>query len=114
MDYMETTPIVARLLLTGLDELKKTIIVLLGLFVITSLPLASAVILEESGSSIEPPDSNTTYTIGNNLSFSNVVIGDIAPYFNNSIFWIEPDSGVASVVINSLTSFNVTATDDVV
>ena len=87
-------------------------VALVGLMLFTLLPLASAVTLE-TGTIINPTDSNTTYTLGNTMSFSNVIIGNNSLYFNDSIFKIEPDSGIASVTINTLTSFNVTATDNV-
>ena len=92
--------------------MKKIIIILICL-IFTLSPLVSAVTLE-SGIIIEPTDSNTTYILGDSLSFSNVAISNATPYFNDSIFQIEADSGTASVVINSLTSFVVTATDAVV
>lgn len=115
MASMVTILTVLRLLLTGLDELKKTIIVLFGLTVFASLQLASAVVLE-TGTVIEPSGSNTTYVMGDDFSFTNVIINDDAPYFNDYIFQIEPDTGTATVMINSWNpptmEFEVNTTDE--
>ena len=88
-------------------------IALVGLMLFTLLPLASAVTLE-TGTTIEPSDSNTTYTLGNTMIFSTIVVENNSIYFNDNIFKIEADSGIATVTINNLTSFVVTATDTVV
>jgi len=92
--------------------MNKSIIVIVGLLIFILFPLASAIILE-SGTIIEPTDSNTKYTLGNTLSFSSIIIENDTLYFNGDIFWIEADSGTANVTINSLTEFEVTATDNV-
>lgn len=87
-------------------------IIIIGFGILVLMPLASAITLE-SGTNINPTDSNTTYILGNTMSFSNVIIRNDSIYFNDSIFQIEADSGITSVTINNLTSFNVTATDNV-
>lgn len=92
--------------------MNKSIIIIVGLLIFISFPSASAIILE-SGTIIEPTDSDTKYTLGNTLSFSSVIIENDTLYFNGDIFWIEADSGAANVTINSLTEFKVTATDNV-
>ena len=92
--------------------MKKIIIILICL-IFTLSPLASATVVLESGTVIDPTDSNTTYTLGNTMSFSNVIIENDSVYFNDNIFQIESDSGATTVVISTLTLFVVTATDSV-
>jgi len=92
--------------------MKKIIIILICL-IFTLSPLASATVVLESGTVIDPTDSNTTYTLGNTMSFSNVIIENDSVYFNDNIFQIESDGGATTVVISTLTLFVVTATDSV-
>lgn len=85
--------------------------------ILTSLPLASAVTLE-TGTVIESSSSNTIYESNAILIFDTVDVETNAPYFNGHIFHIEPDTGSATVKINSWNpptmEFEVTATDEII
>lgn len=74
---------------------------------------ADALTLEE-GVEILPSGSNTTYEINTTLSLDALDVESNAPYFNDCIFQIEPDTGTATVVINGwdppAMEFEVTAT----
>jgi len=71
----------------------------------------------EDGAEMLPSGSNTTYESNATLTFDTVDVETNAPYFNGHIFQIEPDTGFATVKINSWNpptmEFEVTATDEI-
>jgi len=89
----------------------------LFLLLIFTVSNVNALTLEE-GAEILPSGSNTIYESNAILTFDTVDVETDAPYFNGHIFQIEPDTGFATVKINSWNpptmEFEVTATDEII